>query len=245
MRRAGLVVWGAHEIAAAMVRPGVSTGEIDAAVEAYFLKCGAVPLFKGVPGKVPFPAVCCISVNDEVVHGIPGPRILVEGDIVSIDPSVVKALQDDQFIPVISPIGFGENNESYNINADVVAGKLATVLKAGGGLSAGEAQLLAFARVFLKDPGLVVLDEASSRLDPATDQLIEQALDRLLGTDGSGRRRTAIIIAHKLSTVQRADRIAILDQGRLLETGRRTDLEADPTSAYARLLRTGLEEVMA
>jgi len=52
------------------------------------------------------------------------------GDIESIDPSVVKALQDDQFIPVISPLGFGENNESYNINADVVAGKLATVLKA-------------------------------------------------------------------------------------------------------------------
>ncbi|MCA3708966.1 MAG: ABC transporter ATP-binding protein, partial [Phenylobacterium sp.] len=58
------------------------------------------------------------------------------------------------------------------------------------------------------------------------------------------RRRTAIIIAHKLSTVQRADRIAILDQGRLVETGRRTDLEADPESAYARLLRTGLAEVM-
>ncbi len=52
------------------------------------------------------------------------------GDIVSIDPSVVKALQDDQFIPVISPIGFGEDNESYNINADVVASKLAEVLKA-------------------------------------------------------------------------------------------------------------------
>jgi acetylglutamate kinase len=52
------------------------------------------------------------------------------GDIVSIDPSVVKALQDDAFIPVISPIGFGENNESYNINADVVASKLAEVLKA-------------------------------------------------------------------------------------------------------------------
>ena len=52
------------------------------------------------------------------------------GDIVGIDPSVVKALQDDQFIPVISPIGFGENNESYNINADVVASKLATVLQA-------------------------------------------------------------------------------------------------------------------
>jgi len=121
---------------------------------------------------------------------------------------------------------------------------LGTMLRAGGGLSAGEAQLLAFARVFLKDPGLVVLDEASSRLDPATDQMIERALDRLLGADGTGRRRTAIIIAHKLSTVQRADRIAILDQGRLVETGRRTELEADPESAYARLLRTGLAEVM-
>jgi len=52
------------------------------------------------------------------------------GDIVSVDPSVVRALQDDAFIPVISPIGFGENNESYNINADVVAAKLATVLQA-------------------------------------------------------------------------------------------------------------------
>ncbi len=52
------------------------------------------------------------------------------GEIVSIDPSVVKALQDDQFIPVVSPIGFGDNNESYNINADLVASKLAEVLKA-------------------------------------------------------------------------------------------------------------------
>jgi acetylglutamate kinase len=52
------------------------------------------------------------------------------GEIISIDPSVVKALQDDQFIPVISPLGFGNDNESYNINADVVAGKLAEILKA-------------------------------------------------------------------------------------------------------------------
>lgn len=85
MRRAGLVVWGAHQRAAALVRPGVSTAEIDAAVEAFFLEHDAVPLFKGVPGKVPFPAVCCISVNDEVVHGIPGSRVLVDGDVVSID----------------------------------------------------------------------------------------------------------------------------------------------------------------
>jgi len=121
---------------------------------------------------------------------------------------------------------------------------LETVLAAGAGLSAGEAQLLAFARVFLKDPGLVVLDEASSRLDPASDLLIEQALDKLLG-GRAGERRTAIIIAHKLSTVGRADRIAILDHGRVLETGKRTVLEADPDSAFAKLLRAGAEEALA
>jgi methionyl aminopeptidase len=85
MRKAGLLVWQAHEIAASMVRPGVTTGEIDAAVEKFFVEKNAIPLFKGVPGKVPFPAVTCISVNDEVVHGIPGKRMLREGDVVSID----------------------------------------------------------------------------------------------------------------------------------------------------------------
>lgn len=85
MRRAGLVVWGAHQLARSLVRPGITTGEIDRGVEKLFLERGAVPLFKGVPGKVPFPACCCMSVNDEVVHGIPGSRVLVAGDIVSID----------------------------------------------------------------------------------------------------------------------------------------------------------------
>lgn len=85
MRKAGLIVWEAHQIAARLVRPGVTTGEIDAAIEAFFVAKGAVPLFKGVPGKVPFPAVTCISVNEEVVHGIPGPRVLRPGDVVSID----------------------------------------------------------------------------------------------------------------------------------------------------------------
>ncbi len=85
MRKAGLLVWEAHQLAARLVRPGVTTGEIDAAVEGFFQEHNAVPLFKGVPGRVPFPAVTCISVNEEVVHGIPGPRQLKEGDIVSID----------------------------------------------------------------------------------------------------------------------------------------------------------------
>ncbi len=109
----------------------------------------------------------------------------------------------------------------------------------GGGLSAGEAQLLAFARVFLRDPGLVILDEASSRLDPATERLIEQAVDRLL------RGRSGLIIAHRLATVQRADAILILDDGRIGEYGARAGLTGDPDSRFSNLLRTGAEEVLA
>jgi len=85
MRKAGLVVWEAHHRAAQIVRPGVTTAEIDAVIDSYFAEKNAIPLFKGVPGKVPFPAATCISVNEEVVHGIPGPRVLKEGDVVSVD----------------------------------------------------------------------------------------------------------------------------------------------------------------
>lgn len=106
-------------------------------------------------------------------------------------------------------------------------------------LSAGEAQLLAFARVFLKNPGLVILDEASSRLDPATEQKLERAMDKLL------HGRTAIIIAHKLDTLHRADDVLILEKGSLLEYNNRLQLASDPTSRFYQLLRTGMEEVLA
>jgi methionyl aminopeptidase len=85
MRKAGLLVWEVHQRVAEKIRPGVSTAELDAVVEKYFADHRAVPLFKNFPGTVPFPACTCISVNEEVVHGIPGPRTLLEGDIVSID----------------------------------------------------------------------------------------------------------------------------------------------------------------
>jgi ATP-binding cassette subfamily B protein len=103
----------------------------------------------------------------------------------------------------------------------------------GGGLSAGEAQLLAFVRVFLKDPGLVVLDEASARLDPATEHRVERAIDRLL------QGRTAVVIAHRLTTIERADEVLLLDEGRVAEHGSRAALAADPESRLAALLRAG------
>lgn len=123
---------------------------------------------------------------------------------------------------------------------DTLPEGLDTKLETGGrGLSAGEAQLLAFTRVFLRDPGLVILDEASSRLDPATEQLIERAVGRLL------QHRTAIIIAHRLGTVQRADEIMILENGAVIEYGDRVRLATDETSRFHTLLQTGLEEMLA
>ncbi len=109
----------------------------------------------------------------------------------------------------------------------------------GNALSAGEAQLLAFTRVFLKDPGLVILDEASSRLDPTTERRIERAIDRLLAG------RTGVIIAHRLATVERVDKILILEQGRMVEFGDRKTLAGNPDSRFAHLLRVGLSEVLA
>lgn len=110
---------------------------------------------------------------------------------------------------------------------------------AGGQLSAGEAQLIALARVFLQDPGLVILDEASARLDPATETLIEGALDRLL------MGRTAIIIAHRLQSVERANDVLILQDGQVLEYGPRALLIQETNSIFATLRRAGLGEVLA
>ena len=112
---------------------------------------------------------------------------------------------------------------------------LDTRLSGSGGLSAGQAQLLAFARVFLRDPAIVILDEASSRLDPATEMQLERAVDRLLAG------RTAILIAHRLATVARADSILILEGGRVVEAGPRAALAHDPASRLSALLRAGLE----
>ena len=105
-------------------------------------------------------------------------------------------------------------------------------------LSAGEAQLLAFTRVFLRDPDIVVLDEASSRLDPATEALTSGAVQRLL------EGRTAVVIAHRLATVQGLDSVLIMEEGHVAEYGDRRALAANADSRFSQLLRTGLDEVL-
>jgi ABC-type multidrug transport system fused ATPase/permease subunit len=114
-----------------------------------------------------------------------------------------------------------------------------TMLGASGqGLSAGEQQLLAFARVFLQDPGVVILDEPSSRLDPLTEQLLATATERLFAG------RTVLIIAHRLETVRTVDEIMVVDAGRIVEHGLREDLAADPGTRYSMLLARGRGELL-
>jgi ABC-type multidrug transport system fused ATPase/permease subunit len=106
----------------------------------------------------------------------------------------------------------------------------------GAGLSAGEAQLLALARVWLRDPDIVVLDEATARVDPVTEVKLEDAVARL--TEG----RTTLIIAHRLSTLRHVDEIVVLDHGRIVEHGARADLADDLESRYRHLLDLAHDE---
>ncbi|GCE15918.1 ABC transporter ATP-binding protein [Tengunoibacter tsumagoiensis] len=142
-------------------------------------------------------------------------------------------IPDEKIIQTLSRIGLSYWYEALEEGLDTTLGS------EGSGLSAGEAQLLAFTRVFLHNPGLIILDEASSRLDPATEHLIEQAIDTLF------TNRTAIIIAHRLATVQRADDILILENGRILEYGEQAALASQPDSRFSYLLKTGLEGAYA
>jgi ATP-binding cassette subfamily B protein len=149
-------------------------------------------------------------------------------DNITIFDSLVR---DEKIYDVIRRLGLTAWYEALPDGLD-------TILESGGkSLSAGEAQLLAFTRVFLQDPGLVILDEASSRLDPVTEKFIEQAVERLLVN------RTGIIIAHHLSTIRKADQIMIIENGRVKELGDRSLLAGDATSRFSALLRKGTEEV--
>jgi ABC-type multidrug transport system fused ATPase/permease subunit len=144
-----------------------------------------------------------------------------------------RSISDEKVIATLEELELGEWLKTQPRGLD-------TELETGSrSLSAGEAQLLAFTRVFLRNPGLVILDEASSRLDPATEQKLERAIDKLL------KDRTAIIIAHRLNTIHRADKILILDKGSVSEYGNRRQLAADSNSRFYQLLQTGMEEVLA
>jgi ATP-binding cassette subfamily B protein len=133
------------------------------------------------------------------------------------------AVTDDAVDRALREVGLGDWLDRLPAGLDTILGAGET------GLSAGQAQLLAFARVLVADPGLVVLDEASSRLDPESRVLFDAAIDRLLAG------RTAVVIAHQLDAVRTADEVLVLRDGTVVEHGDRAALAADPRSEFARL----------
>lgn len=150
-------------------------------------------------------------------------RASVRQNLALFDPTIT----DEQIVQALEQLGLGAWFTGLDQGLD-------TILAAGGGgISAGEAQILAMARVFLRNPDVVILDEASSRLDPVTEARLEQAIDTLL------QGRTAIIIAHRLATIDRADEVLVMANGEVAEHGDRATLAADPDSRFAALLRAG------
>lgn len=144
----------------------------------------------------------------------------IRDNLTFFDPTI----SDETLLAIAQRLGLAEWLASLPSGLDTPVG-------AGGqSLSAGQAQLVAFLRVGLQDPGLVILDEPSSRLDPVTERLLDRAIGRLL------EKRTGIIIAHRLETVQRVDKILILAEGRMVEFGERAALMARAGSRFAGLL---------
>jgi ABC-type multidrug transport system fused ATPase/permease subunit len=142
-----------------------------------------------------------------------------------------KEIKDTDIIDTIYGMGLGEWFEHFGNGLD-------TMIQSGSGMSSGEAQLLTLVRVFIRNPKLVILDEASARLDPVTEKLVDRAFAKLM------EGRTCIIIAHRLGTIQKADDILIMEHGSIIEYGDRHKLLEKEDSKFNRLLKYGIEEVL-
>lgn len=141
-----------------------------------------------------------------------------------------QSIKDRQLLFLLKEVGLEAWYSSLSDGLNTVLGP------SGIELSAGEAQLLAFTRVLLTDPGLIILDEPTSRLDPLTEEKIEQLLDRIL------INRTSIIISHKISTIKRTDDILILNNGEIIEYGEKDSLERDTNSIFYKIINSNQKE---
>jgi ATP-binding cassette subfamily B protein len=139
---------------------------------------------------------------------------------------------EDEIMEAISAVGLEDLIERLPAGLDTPCHER------GSSLSSGERQLLALARAFLARPRVLVLDEATSNLDLRSESKIEHALDNLL------EGRTAVLIAHRLATAMRADRIAVIEGGRLVEFGSHDDLVALDGN-YAELFATWQQTAIA
>ena len=178
---------------------------------------------RDVPLKEVSNRVAIVTQDVQLLHGS------VRDNLALFNPEI----DDERIVNAIRLLGLANWYDALPEGLDT------NIEGAHANLSAGEAQLLAFARAYIREPDVVILDEATSRLDPATEAAIERAVSRLL------EGRTGFIIAHRLQTVQRVDQVLIIEEGRIREFGRREELAADPASRFSVLMKTGMEDVLA
>jgi putative ABC transport system ATP-binding protein len=176
----------------------------------------------GRPGdEVPLTAVAFASLRSRVVM-VPQDGFLFDATIADNVRYGCPGMSDEEVADAFDELGLAPWVEG------LASGVATPVGQRGEALSAGERQLVAIARAYVADPDLLVLDEATSAVDPATERRLTRALDTL--TDG----RTTLTIAHRLSTAERADEILVVDAGRVVQRGRHADL-VDADGPYARL----------
>jgi ATP-binding cassette subfamily B protein len=209
---------------------GGKTSLARSLVRLYPLSGGSIELFQGDSSfdlnKIPLPELRCrvalVSQEVQVFSASVRDNLTLFGALPNAD--------DERLSWALGEVGMGEWLRGLPLGLDT------ELLAEGKDLSAGESQLLALARVFLRDPGLIVLDEASSKIDPSSQARLDGAVARLC------EGRTAILIAHRLSTLKDVNDILVLGDGGIAEYGGRAELAARQSSLYSRLLRSGSGE---
>jgi ATP-binding cassette subfamily B protein len=162
---------------------------------------------------------------------VPQEGFLFEGTIRDNLAIGKPAASDDEMWKAVADLGLTNRFEAFDGGLDAV------VREHGSNMSAGERQLVSIVRAALADPSVVVLDEATSSLDPGTEVTVETALERLL------EGRTVVLIAHRLSTAARADRVAVVDGGRVVEQGTHAQL-IENEGPYAALFASWMGRVI-
>jgi ATP-binding cassette, subfamily B, bacterial len=178
---------------------------------------------------VPLPEVRFSSLRSRVVM-VPQDGFLFDASVAANVRFGRPSLSDADLALAFAELGLSDWVDGLADRADTAVGER------GEALSVGERQLVALARAYVADPDLLVLDEATSAVDPATEVRLQRALDAVT------RGRTTVAIAHRLSTAQSADEVIVVDQGRIVQRGPHEELVADPDSVYGKLYASWLEQ---
>ncbi|GGJ80207.1 multidrug ABC transporter ATP-binding protein [Pilimelia anulata] len=178
---------------------------------------------------VPLPRVRFDSLRARVVM-VPQDGFLFDTTVAGNIRFAAPALSDAALVAVFAELGLADWLDGLPAGAQTPVGER------GEALSVGERQLVALVRAYVADPDLLVLDEATSAVDPATEVRLQRALDAVT------RGRTTVLIAHRLSTARAADEVLVFDAGRVVQRGPHDALVADPESTYGRLYASWLEQ---